>query len=86
MTNEEAIRILENAPWLIWGQATVISKEVERVREAEQMAIDALKSNDIIACGDCKHYIPHDNRCGYWNHGVKPLMWCSQAEGRTDEH
>ena len=40
---------------------------------------------DIIACGDCKHYIPHDKRCGYWNHGVKPLMWCSQAERRTDE-
>lgn len=35
---------------------------------------------DIIACGDCKHYIPHNKRCGYWNHGVKPLEWCSQAE------
>lgn len=40
---------------------------------------------DIIACGDCKHYIPHDKRCGYWNHGVKPLEWCSQAERRTDD-
>lgn len=40
---------------------------------------------DIIACWDCKHYIPHDKRCGYWNHGVQPLMWCSQAERRTDE-
>lgn len=81
MMNDEAIRILENAPWFKWaGQATVMSKEVERAREAEQMAIDALKSNDIIACGDCKHYIPHDKRCGYWNHGVQPLMWCSQAE------
>lgn len=40
---------------------------------------------DIIACGDCKYYIPHDNRCGYWNHGVKPLMWCSQAERRWRE-
>lgn len=40
---------------------------------------------DIIACGDCKYYIPHDQRCGYWNHGVKPLMWCSQAERRWME-
>ena len=40
---------------------------------------------DIIACGDCKHYIPHDTRCGYWNHGVQPLMWCSHAERRWKE-
>lgn len=40
---------------------------------------------DIIACGDCKHYIPHDKRCGYWNHGVKPLEWCCHAERRTDD-
>ena len=37
---------------------------------------------DIIHCEDCKHYIRHDKRCGYWNHGVKPTMWCSQAERR----
>ena len=23
---------------------------------------------EIIACGDCKHWICHDRRCGYWNH------------------
>jgi len=40
---------------------------------------------EIIACGDCKHWICHDRRCGYWNHGVKPLMWCSQAERRWKE-
>lgn len=39
---------------------------------------------DIIACGDCKHWICHDRRCGYWNHGVKPLEWCCHAERRTD--
>ena len=37
---------------------------------------------DIITCGDCKRYIRHDKRCGYWNHGVKPTMWCSQAKRR----
>ena len=40
---------------------------------------------EIIACGDCKHWICHDRRCGYWNHGVKPLEWCCHAERRSDE-
>lgn len=50
----------------------------EEIREV----LDALPSAqpDIIYCKDCKHYIRHDKRCGYWNHGVKPTMWCSQAE------
>lgn len=74
MTNDEAICVLKNTAWLGWD------KQKEKVTEAVKMAVEALKSNDIIACGDCKYYIPHDNRCGYWNHGVKPLMWCSQAE------
>lgn len=39
---------------------------------------------EIIACGDCKHWICHDRRCGYWNHGVKPLEWCCHAERRED--
>ena len=40
---------------------------------------------DIIVCADCKYWICHDRRCGYWNHGVKPLEWCCHAERRTDE-
>ena len=40
---------------------------------------------DIIACGDCKHWINHDRRCGYWNHGVRIIDWCSRAERREDE-
>jgi len=52
-------------------------------------AIDFLKcmpsaQPEIIACGDCKYWICHDRRCGYWNHGVKPLDWCCHAERRTD--
>jgi len=39
---------------------------------------------EIIVCADCKHWICRDRRCGYWNHGVKPLDWCSYAERRTD--
>lgn len=40
---------------------------------------------DIIVCADCKHWVCHDKRCGYWNHGVQPMMWCSQAERRWKE-
>ena len=39
---------------------------------------------EIITCGDCKHWICHDRRCGYWNHGVKTIDWCCHAERRTD--
>ena len=78
MTNEEAINLMAQLRRYIIGGG-VIDRHLD---EAVQMAIDALKSNDIIACGDCKHYTPHDKRCGYWNRGVKPLMWCSQAERR----
>ena len=37
---------------------------------------------EIIVCADCKHWVCHDRRCGYWNHGVKKLDWCSYAERR----
>lgn len=37
---------------------------------------------EIIRCKDCKHWICHDRRCGYWNHGVKQLDWCCHAERR----
>lgn len=40
--------------------------------------------SEIVACGDCIHWICHDRRCGYWNHGVKPLDWCCHAERRTE--
>lgn len=39
---------------------------------------------DTIACADCRFWICHDRRCGYWNHGVKPLDWCSRAERREE--
>ena len=52
-------------------------------------AIESLKAlpsarPEIIACGDCKNWICHDRRCGYWNHGVKPLDWCSYAERKEE--
>ena len=54
-----------------------------------ESAIDVLADlpsvqSDIIVCGDCKHWICHDRRCGYWNHGVKPLEWCCHAERKEN--
>ena len=60
---------------------------VERVPSAQPTStlfgykVDHL---NVIACEDCKHYIPHDKRCGFWNHGVKTYDWCSRAEGKSD--
>ena len=55
--------------------------------DSDRLAIETVPSarQEIVACGDCKHWICHDRRCGYWNHGVKPLDWCCHAERRTDE-
>jgi len=39
----------------------------------------------IVHCKDCKHWIRHDRRCGYWNHGVKPIDWCCHGERKDDE-
>lgn len=72
------------------GAIDAVDKLSDKPIDYLESAIDVLVDlpsvqPDIIACGDCKHYIPHDKRCRYWNHGVQPLMWCSQAERRTDE-
>lgn len=60
----------------------------DRFAKIEELvwAIEALPpaQPDIVACGDCIHWICHDRRCGYWNHGVKPLDWCCHAERRSD--
>ena len=52
--------------------------------EIYDIEYDPSAQPDIVACGDCIHWICHDRRCGYWNHGVKPLDWCCHAERRTD--
>jgi hypothetical protein len=65
----------------------------EHKNEAKKFHIDAPTAvvenlpsaqTNIIACGDCKYWICHDRRCGFWNHGVKPLDWCSHAERRNE--
>ena len=47
-------------------------------------------SSEIIAgvavlCKECQHYIKHDKRCGFWNHGVRDIDWCCHAERAEDE-
>lgn len=37
---------------------------------------------EIIHCKECGRYIPHDKRCGFWNHGVNIDWSCSQGERR----
>lgn len=42
---------------------------------------------EIVQCEECKHYIAHDKRCGYWNHGVFLDWWdewCSHGERREE--
>ena len=64
--------------------------EIQKMQELEQAEMlkvyecgRASAQSEIIVCADCKHWICHDKRCGYWNHDVKPLDWCCHAERRT---
>lgn len=50
----------------------------------DQPTVNSSAQTEIIVCADCKHWICHDRRCGYWNHGVKPLEWCCHAEVREE--
>ena len=54
--------------------------------DSDRLAIETVPSarQEIVACGDCIHWICHNRRCGYWNHGVTPLDWCCHAERRTE--
>ena len=67
-----------------WTMQTVTIEDVLDSVCDEYTVLPAAQP-EIIACGDCKHWICHDRRCGFWNHGVKPLDWCCHAERRTDE-
>ena len=60
------------------------NEELQKAVDRIEALPSAQQEPDIIACGDCKHWICHDRRCGYWNHGVKPLDWCCHAERRTE--
>ena len=73
--NGEMVHGANDAEHQAWYKADDIYAAIGRVPSTRQ---------EIVACGDCKHWICHDRRCGYWNHGVKPLDWCCHAERRSD--
>ena len=91
MTNQEAIKILDNL------KPGDYSNPYEK-GEAIVMAIEALQAqpsaqSEIIRCRDCKHYYFADNRipqeqrytCELDGDRWKPDDYCSFAERRTDD-
>ena len=40
---------------------------------------------EVVRCKDCKRYIRHDKRCGFWNYGVRQDDWCSYGERKDGE-
>ena len=91
MTDKELFGNSEQLDDTISRQAAIDVIEAGRLTKLidAETAVNGLKAlppaqPDIVACGDCIHWICHDRRCGYWNHGVKPLDWCCHAERRTD--
>ena len=82
----EIIDIIEGMP----SAQPYTEAEIQKMQDLEQAELDkayecgrASAQSEIIVCADCKHWICHDKRCGYWNHDVKPLDWCCHAERRT---
>lgn len=77
MTREDAIKRLKEYAQYAYG----IWHNEEEDTKAFDMAIEALE-RERIKCSHCKHYIRHDHRCGWWNHGVSNVDWCSYGERR----
>lgn len=82
---QAAIDALGERP-VVWTDKIYYILGARNQYDMDRLAIETVPSarQEIVACGDCKHWICHDRRCGYWNHGVKPLDWCCHAERRTD--
>ena len=88
ITDGQAIEHLQASGWMQNHDREMYESGLRERLADDSDSYDALLPSaqpEIIACGDCKHWICHDRRCGYWNHGVKPLEWCCHAERRTDE-
>lgn len=88
ITDEQAIGHLQASGWMQSHDKQMYEIGLKERLADDSDSYDALLPSaqpEIIACGDCKHWICHDRRCRFWNHGVKPLDWCCHAERRTDE-
>ena len=75
MTREEAITRLH------WLKRELIKGT--DMNEPIDMAIESLE-RERIKCSHCKHYIRHDHKCGWWNHGVSNVDWCSYGKRREE--
>ena len=78
MTREEAIKIIDCYD-IGFHDLSGEKIPADKLADAFDMAIEALKRKPIL-CSHCKHYILHDHRCGWWNHGVSNVDWCSYGE------
>ena len=87
ITDEQAIEHLQSTGWMQNHDREIYDMGIKKQLADDSGSYDSLLPSaqpEIIACGDCKHWIRHERRCGYWNHGVKPLDWCCYAERRTE--
>lgn len=82
MTREEAIHWLKIEKSII-KEVPEKPQGARELKEAYDMAIEALEC-ERIKCSHCKHYIRHDHRCGWWNHGVSNVDWCSYGKRREE--
>ena len=94
ISRQAAIDAVEEVDWYHIGKTGELihganSQEHEPLYKAKDIyaVLEKLPSAqpELTVCADCKHWICHDRRCGIWNHGVKPLDYCSRAERRSDE-
>jgi len=75
ISRQAAIDAVKQREWLTEDAKEILEEVLTQLPSAQP---------EIVVCADCKHWICHDRRCGYWNHGVKPLDWCCHAERRID--
>ena len=52
---------------------------------ADAKAEALTEESKIVRCMDCAHYKTHGHRCGFFNHGVSRVDYCSYGRRRQDE-
>ena len=53
--------------------------------DGTQIVAHAEKVQDLVRCGECKHYKRHDKRCTAWDHGVGTDGYCYKGERKGEE-
>lgn len=60
-------------------------KLIDLDADKEYLLDGKYKVEPIVRCKDCKHFINHDKRCGYFNHGIKINDYCSYGERKEKD-